>query len=869
MQRVQSLRFIISFSSFLLHLVSIQRTRLFSQCLYLFAFIIVTIQFSGNAYSSEIENCEQLLLSGQYQKCIETAEAAILKKAYGSEWPMYKAQAEVATGQYCEAKQTVDAGLKRYSWSLPLRLLAYQIYQLNNQHEEADAFLTSIHDLANRSAWRYTDASSLVALGQASLIHNVDPGEVLESFFDRAIKEYPDHKDAYLASGNLALAKHDYALAQEVFQTALKHIPHDPDLLFGLAMSIQRSNPERSQTLMTQVFSLNSNHIPTHLQQISRLIRSEKYIDAKKHLDQVLSINPHLSEAWSYLAVIAHLENQSHAETAYYWQALSHHSQNPKVDYLIGKKLSEHYRFKEGATYQRQALEKNSDYLPARIQLAQDELRLGRESSGWEYALQAHQQDGYDTTTFNLLELKDQLAKFKTLEDEFFIIRMESKEADVYGEQVVQLLHEARNTLCQKYGFKPKGKITVEIFPDPDDFAVRTFGMPAVSGYLGVCFGKVITANSPASQAENPTNWQSVLWHEFCHVITLEMTKNKMPRWISEGISVYEERQKNRHWGETMIPQYREMILKGEMTPISKLSSAFLNPKSGLHVQFAYYQSSMVVEYLVNQFGFETLKLILNDLRIGIPINVAIERRTKTLGELEQEFDTFLKDKAQNFAPSVDWSEQNLTALMSDDTQRFDEWIRKHPHHFKGLMAYSQILEEENRLQELEETLVKLTKIYPHYTGADNACLRLSKLYRKQKRFDQELKFLEQYSQYDPNALKVFHRLIERYRAAKNWNAVYKAAQNAHAINPLYQETQDALATACIQLKRQQEAINAYRAILTLNPHNKAEAHYQLARLLRQTDSKQAKRHTLIALEEAPRFRKAHQLLLELSTNKP
>ena len=74
----------------------------------------------------------------------------------------------------------------------------------------------------------------------------------------------------------------------------------------------------------------------------------------------------------------------------------------------------------------------------------------------------------------------------------------------VYGEQVVQLLHDARKTLCQKYGLELNSKITVEIFPNPDDFAVRTFGMPAVSGYLGVCFGKVITANSPASQADHP-----------------------------------------------------------------------------------------------------------------------------------------------------------------------------------------------------------------------------------------------------------------------------------------------------------------------------------------------------------------------------
>tara|TARA_R110002095_G_scaffold207151_2_gene191965 strand:+ start:17813 stop:20422 length:2610 start_codon:yes stop_codon:yes gene_type:complete len=869
MQRVQRFRFRFDLTVPFLHPLSFHSRRLRTQTLQTLSFFLVIAVLPVCSYSSEIEDCEQLLRTGQYQKCIHVAEAAIVKKTYGSEWPLLKAQAELAVGQYVEARQTIDAGLKRYSWNLPLRLLAVQIYQLNNEHEAAATFLTSIHDLASRSAWRYTDASSVVALGRASLLRNVDPGEVLESFYDRAIKEYPDHKDAYLASGNLALAKHDYALAQETFQAAVKQIPDDADLLFGLAKSLQRSNPERYETLMAQVLSRNPNHLPAHLDQVSLLIHSEQFSNAKNRLERVLSINPHQAEAWATLAVIAHFENRRHEETAFYWQALSHHDQNPQVDYLIGKALSEHYRFAEGAAYQRQALEKDNQYLPARIQLTQDELRLGQEVSGWEHALQAHQQDGYDTTTFNLLELKDQLAKFKTLEDEYFIIRMESSEADVYGQQVIELLHDARKTLCQKYGLDLKSKITVEIFPNPDDFAVRTFGMPAVSGYLGVCFGKVITANSPASQADHPTNWQSVLWHEFCHVITLELTKNKMPRWISEGISVYEERQKNPRWGETMIPQYRELILSGEATPIGELSSAFLNPKSSLHVQFAYFQSSMVVEYLIDQFGFETLRLILNDLRVGIPINVAIERRTKTLGELELEFAAFLKHQAESFAPKVDWSEQDLRPLLSDDTKRFDDWIKEHPNHFEALMAYSQILQEENRTEELETTLKILTEIYPEYTGGDNACLRLANLYQKQKRFTEEQKYLEQHAQYNPNALDVFRRLTKVYQKSENWNAVYTAAQNANAINPLNRETQQTLAEACIQLKRHQEAINACRAILALKPHNKAAAHYQLARLLQSENLQQAKRHTLIALEEAPRFRAAHQLLLELTADSP
>ena len=42
-----------------------------------------------------------------------------------------------------------------------------------------------------------------------------------------------------------------------------------------------------------------------------------------------------------------------------------------------------------------------------------------------------------------------------------------------------------------------------------------------------------------------------------------------MPRWLSEGISVYEERQENPAWGQSMTPQYRELILEGGATKVS------------------------------------------------------------------------------------------------------------------------------------------------------------------------------------------------------------------------------------------------------------------------------------------------------------
>ena len=176
---------------------------------------------------------------------------------------------------------------------------------------------------------------------------------------------------------------------------------------------------------------------------------------------------------------------------------------------------------------------------------------------------------------------------------------MDAREADLYGPRVLALLKRAQKTLCEKYGVTLPGPVIVEIFPQKKEFAVRTFGLPGADGLLGVCFGRVITANSPASQGEHPSNWEAVLWHEFCHVVTLSKTHNKMPRWLSEGISVYEEGQQDPAWGRALNPQFRAMILGDDLTPLSQLSAAFLAPKSALHLQFAYFESALAVEFLV------------------------------------------------------------------------------------------------------------------------------------------------------------------------------------------------------------------------------------------------------------------------------
>jgi tetratricopeptide (TPR) repeat protein len=581
-----------------------------------------------------------------------------------------------------------------------------------------------------------------------------------------------------------------------------------------------------------------------------------------------MAVNPWQPEAWAYRAVLAHLRHDTNSESEAREKAMKFWPTNPRVDHLIGKKLSQKYRFAEGSACQRRALKYDSGFLPAKIQLAQDLLRLGQEDEGWQLADEVHQRDGYDVTAYNLVTLREAFAKFQAVTNRDFVVRMTGREAAIYSGRVLDLLQRAKDHLSNKYGLELDQPTTIEIFPEQKDFAVRTFGMPDNPGFLGVCFGHVVTANSPASQAAHPANWEAVLWHEFCHVITLGLTRNKMPRWLSEGISVYEEKQANPTWGQAMSPRYREMVLGEDLTPVSKLSAAFLSPKSDLHVQFAYYESSLVVEFLVQRFGFESLKQILHDLGEDTDVNQAITAHTEAMDKFEKDFAVFARERAEQLAPGLDFKKfkpinpDNNAASLAD-------LVDKNPTNFWVLTDYARRLVADKKWQEAKVPLKKLIDQYPGCADANNAYGLLAAAYRGLNETNEEREVLSKLAVLDADATDAFLRLMELGEAAKDWPSVVQNAERFLAVNPLLPQPYRHLARASEELDRTDAAIQSYQKLLLLDPPDPAEVHFRLARLLRKTGDPAAKRHVLQALEEAPRFREAHRLLREIEAGTP
>lgn len=825
--------------------------------------LVVSLLWAPLLKGATIEEAQALFLHGDYAGAITATGAGAHDQPEEAAWPLLQAEALNALGRYQEARTILDPAIEHSPYSLQLRLVSYETLRRLGATDDAAKQLAELDRLGGSRSWAYRSPDDRVALARSALLVGTDPKKVLDAVLDPLRKSQPDFRDTYLVSGDLALSKNDFALAARIFGAAVKKFGEDPDIWFGLARAYVSSDSEAAENALEQTLKFNPNHLPARLLMADQFIDGENYDLATKEIAKVLEINPHLAEAHAYRAVLANLRADPKTEESARAEALQLWPTNPAIPHLIGHKLSQKYRFAEGAALQREALKWDPNYLPAKAQLANDLLRLGgHDDEAWQLADEVQKADPYDVVAYNLTELHDAIAHFETLSSTHFNVKMDPHEAQIYGPSVLALLERAHDTLTKKYGLQLEDKTIVEIFPDQKDFAIRTFGLPGGAGYLGVCFGRVITANSPASRPNSPNSWEAVLWHEFCHVVTLTLTQNKMPRWLSEGISVYEERQARGNWGEQMKPRYRAMILGEDLTPMSQLSAAFLKPKSPAHLGFAYYESSLVVEWLVEHWGLEKVKALLADLAQGTEINTALAKHFAPIEKLDADFSAHAIELAKNTGPKLDWTAPGRGDLASE--KRFTDFISKNPDNFTALTEQAKQLIEEKKWAEAKAPLQKLIDLYPNQHNADSAYSMLAQVHRELKEYDAEIAMLNKLIELNSDAVDAFERLMQIDAERKDWHGVLANAERYTAVNPLNPIPHRFAADAHDALDEKPGAIAEYRTLLQIGPSDPAEIHYRLARLLHAIGDTAAKREVLLALEDAPRFRAALQLLVEI-----
>jgi tetratricopeptide (TPR) repeat protein len=288
-----------------------------------------------------------------------------------------------------------------------------------------------------------------------------------------------------------------------------------------------------------------------------------------------------------------------------------------------------------------------------------------------------------------------------------------------------------------------------------------------------------------------------------------------------------------------------------------------MSPKSPAHLNFAYFESAMVVEYFVGKYGIGTLKRMLVDLGAGLPINDSLARYSESLESLDRDFADYARQQARALAPDADWSEPELPRRAT--SEMIATWLKDHPHNYGGLSRLARQLINEGKNEAARQPLEEMQRLYPEDESSTGPFGLLADVYRNLKDDKSERAVLEKLADLSDDDVDTFARLIELSTKVEDWPAVKKRAAQWLAVNPLQSAPQKAAAQAAEALQDEALAIESYRALLLLNPFDPAEIHVKLAAALEgRGELHEAKRHALLALEETPRFRAAHTRLLAI-----
>src|SRR4029453_14705770 len=249
---------------------------------------------------------------------------------------------------------------------------------------------------------------------------------------------------------------------------------------------------------------------------------------------------------------------------------------NPKfgeVYRVAGALTARQYRFDEAVALTRRAIELSPDNIRAQSDLGLHLMRTGEEADARRILDRTFKAFPFDQVTLNLLTLLDKLEKFEVVQSGDLIFKFDPNEAKVLREYAIPLAHEALKKLSAQYQFTPKGPILIEVFPVHDDFAVRNLGLPGLVGALGACFGRVVSMDSPRAKPPGTFSWEATLWHVLEHLVTLEFSNQRIPRWLTEGISVYEEGREKPSWASEMEVSFSLALERGQVLKLRDLNS--------------------------------------------------------------------------------------------------------------------------------------------------------------------------------------------------------------------------------------------------------------------------------------------------------
>lgn len=687
------------------------------------------------------------------------------------------------------------------------------------------------------------------------------------SYFQTAAGLEPNDPSLHTAWGRLFLEKYNDAEARASFDAALKVYDRWVPALAGLARTLADTNPTAAEQAARQVLAIDANEPEALALLASQAIDAVKRDEARRYLDRILEANPRHVEALALLAAIARLEDDEAAVARLVSEALAVHPTNGHVHRIIGERVARQYRFDEAVVHLRTAVELDPGNSRAQATLGLHLLRTGDETAARKALELAFAADPFDAVTYNLLSLLDTLDGFTSVTAGQLTVKLHEQDAPVLQQYLVPLATEALETLSRRYGFTPEGPILVEVFPRHDDFAVRTMGLPGMLGALGACFGRVVTMDSPRARPPGSFNWAATLWHELAHVITLQMSGNRLPRWLSEGVSVHEEIRARPGWGLESQLLFAQAYASGRLLPLAELNAGF---SRGETINLAYFQASVLVDHLERRFGEQKLFDFIRAFGGGLSDEAALRATFDTdWAGLQASFDAFVDERygpMKTALADIGETPPGRTATAA----AWAEFADRHATNFRVQMASATPLIRLGALDDAHRVLERAAALVPFATGDDSPWRLLATVATRRDRPDEARRYMARLLDVDHTAAQPLRQLVALAREAGDDVQRKLAADRLIEIDPFDAAAHSALGELALARGDLAEALRELQTAVDAGPQNPAEALTSLADVtLRTGDEALARQHLIRALEGTPRYERAQELLLQIIDGPP
>ena len=806
--------------------------------------------------------------TGDYEGAVSAAGQGVERGLGGARALLGAALMDL--GRIAEARAALEAGAREGGAGgagarVELGILEYRYGDRDAARAIFDGFIDYYNTRSDLSA------AELTAVGRAmfelSRWHYEYAHDALMAL-DEALAAGPLDHSAQLAIGELFLQRYDAREAAAAFGSILEENPDHPGAHYGLARVSRLEGGGDPEILLDVAVAVNPAFAAARTLLARLRLRNGDRDAALEQIESALETNPADLEALGTRAAILHLSGDDDGYRGV-MEEVGRLTPTPAPSLLVVSDLAaDHRKYADALSFARTAAESDPGSWTAWGLMGLNQVRLGRVEEGRVNLEKAFEGDPFNLWFKNTLDLLDTFSEYRIVETPHFELVLHESEADLLEPYMVPVAERAWEEMSQRYGVTPDAPIRVEVYPHHADFSVRTVGLVGI-GALGVSFGPALAIDSPAARDRGDFNWASTLWHEIAHSFHLAASDSEVPRWFSEGLAVHEQRKADPGWGHQASVGFIRALASGEMRPVSELDHGFSSPRHPGEVGQSYYQSSLVFELIEDRHGFPAIVEMLKAYRDGATNEEAFERALGVrLEDFDGDFEDFLKDRFAAALSSVEGEMPEMSALPG--LPELQAAAATNPRNFVARMAVGQVLFAEGRLNEAAAHLEAALDLFPQYGGGDGAHWFLGRIREQQGDTAAAIShyrtlLLLNESHYDGRAA-----LGELLASTGDDAGAAEALRHLAHIHPYEIEDHERLAALSESAGDLDGAAAARRAVLTLGPVDLAAAHYQLARVLHLAgDRSAARRAVLAALELAPNYEEALDLLLELRRGGP